>query len=1077
MKSAGTILAAALAVSVALGASPAAAAEPETPARRPAPAGRTAVTLLTGDTVTVSDAHGGRAIGGGLSIARGPGRDHVRFLVESRRGHTFVLPTDAQPLVASGRMDERLFDVTGLIAMGYDDRRRATLPLIVTGATATTGRSLPAVGGRAVTVPRNGTAWAALTIGDPRSRRTTGKVWLDGIRKPTLDRSTAQIGAPAAWQAGLTGAGVTVAVLDTGVDTTHPDLAGKVTTAVSFTDNPATTDEFGHGTHVASIIAGTGAASGGRFKGVAPDARIVSGKVCEPQGCTESAILAGMQWAAAEVRAPIVNLSLGGPDSVGVDPLEAAVNTLTAQYGTLFVIAAGNEGKDAPVASPASADAALAVGAVDRDGQLADFSQPGPRLGDHALKPDVTAPGVGIVAAKAAGTELGEPVGDAYVTLSGTSMATPHVAGAAVLLRQQHPAWGADFLKPALMGTARRNPAQTTFQQGAGLIDVAAAITQPVSADLPSLSFGEQRWPHTDDPVLTRTVTYRNAGPTAVTLPVSISGSGLFRAGATSVTVPASGTAGVTVTVDTRAPGADGTAEAWLVAGGVTTPMVVLKEAESYDLTLRHIDRDGSAASLYETAVVGARSDFYRRAYDASGTVTLRVPKGRYLMYSVVGTPYGDEFERHTALFTRPRLDLTRDTTITLDARTAGTFALSIPERSAELIQIDVSAYQDTDAGPVWLSLYGYAAKDVATRHLGAADPRFLASVTHIWARPDGEGWYNNSPYLYTLAEAREGRMFDGFTRTYRKRDLATVRNDLRAEPSGVATGRWIAPIFGDNDRALQLIMPVAPSGVRTDYVNGGPGLRWHSGVIYQAGAWDTTHEYRDGPHTWRPGRTYTDVWNAGPIGPAFPPRTSGEPWVRRTGDRLVAELPLFSDRAGHPGQTSLFESTRTALYRDGTLVDTWAGPNAGFDLPARPATYRLETRATRATSDLSTEISAAWTFRSAPSLKTRALPVTAVRFAPALDASDAARGGRAVIPVRLDRQPGSAGVARRVAVDVSYDDGRTWRAASTVGLDDHWVTTLRQPATGYVSLRAKVTDLDGSTTTQTIIRAYRLTR
>ncbi|MFG1610983.1 S8 family serine peptidase [Actinoplanes sp. NPDC049265] len=1059
MRSAGMFLAATVIASVALVGSPATAAggKPST------------VTLLTGDSVTVAQ-------GGQLTIARGRGRTSARFLVETRRGHTYVLPDDAQPLVASGRLDERLFDVTGLVAMGYDDAHRATLPLIVTGNVPTgglvAGRGLPAVDGRAVTARRDGSAWAALTAGNASSRRTPGKVWLDGLRKPSLDRSTAQIGAPAAWQAGLTGAGVTVAVLDTGVDAGHPDLAGKVATAVSFTDNPATTDEYGHGTHVASIIAGTGAASGGRYKGVAPDAVIASGKVCEPQGCTESAILAGMRWAAADLRAPIVNMSLGGPDSPGVDPLEAAVDTLTAEYGTLFVIAAGNDGNDAPVASPASADAALAVGAIDRDGALAGFSQTGPRLGDHALKPDVTAPGVDIVAARAAGTELGEPVGDAYITLSGTSMATPHVAGAAALLRQQHPGWGAGFLKPTLMGTARRNAALTTFEQGAGLIDVAAAIIQPVSADPPGLSFGEQRWPHGDDPVLTRTVTYRNSGATAVTLPVSIAGdASVFRAGTTSLTVPASGTASVTVTVDTRTAGRDGTLEARLVAGTVSTPMVVRKEVESYDLTLRHVDRNGSAASLYETAVVGAQSDYYARAYDESGTVTLRVPKGRYLMYSVVGTPYGEEFQRHTAMFTQPRLDLTRDTTITLDARTAGKFALNIPERDAELIQIDVSAYQDTDAGPVRLSLYGYAAPDVATRHLGATDSRFLATVTHIWAKPDGQGWYNNSPYLYTLAESRAGRMFDGFTRTYRKKDLATVRNDLRAEPSGLATDRWIAPIFGANDQSLQFIMPVAAPAVRTDYVNNGPGLRWHSGVTYQTGAWDTAHEYRDGPHTWRAGRTYTDVWNAGPIGPAFPPRTSGQPWVRRTGHRMVAELPLFSDRAGHAGQTSIFDTTRTALYRDGTLVDTWAGPSAGFDLADRPARYRLETRATRATAELSTEISAAWTFRSAPGPGTVALPVTAVRYAPALDAADAAPGGPAVVPVTLDR----AGRSPRLGVDVSYDDGRTWRAAPTIGAGDHWLVTLRQPGHGYVSLRARVTDRDDNTTTQTIIRAYKL--
>ncbi|GAB3858608.1 hypothetical protein GCM10029963_58560 [Micromonospora andamanensis] len=215
-----------------------------------------------------------------------------------------------------------------------------------------------------------------------------------------MEHSVPQIGAPAAHQAGFTGQGVRVAVLDTGVDAAHPDLTGRVAESRNFTEETNPGDIVGHGTHVASIIAGSGAASDGRNRGVAPDATVLSGKVCEEYGCTESAILAGMQWAATEVEADVVNLSLGGADTPEVDPLEEAVNTLTEQTGALFVISAGNAGRAGTVGSPASADAALAVGAVDRDDQLADFSSQGPRVGDDALKPEITAPGVDIVAAR-----------------------------------------------------------------------------------------------------------------------------------------------------------------------------------------------------------------------------------------------------------------------------------------------------------------------------------------------------------------------------------------------------------------------------------------------------------------------------------------------------------------------------------------------------------------------------------------------------------------------------------------------------------------------------------------------------
>ncbi|WP_461012903.1 S8 family serine peptidase [Streptosporangium sandarakinum] len=204
----------------------------------------------------------------------------------------------------------------------------------------------------------------------------------------------------------MTGAGVTVAVLDSGYDATHPDLKDVVTRSRNFSDEPDVTDGIGHGTHVASIVAGAGE----RYRGVAPGAKIALGKV-GGEYASESAILAGMEWAAAEVEAKIINMSIGGPDTPGIDPLEHAVNTLSARTGALFVIAAGNDGAPGSVSSPGSADAALTVGAVDGSDRMAEFSSRGPRLGDHAIKPEVTAPGVGIMAAAAQGTADGPYVG------------------------------------------------------------------------------------------------------------------------------------------------------------------------------------------------------------------------------------------------------------------------------------------------------------------------------------------------------------------------------------------------------------------------------------------------------------------------------------------------------------------------------------------------------------------------------------------------------------------------------------------------------------------------------------------
>jgi subtilisin family serine protease len=339
-----------------------------TPASTHRDATGTTLTLITGDRVVLD----GTAV---VSVEAGPGRGQVGFHAFHRDGRLHVVPRDAFPALANGKLDLRLFDVTGLVEAGYDDARRDTVPLIITGDRPRTAgvqvtRALPTVGAIAAnTAKSEATTTFHALVDDPGVK----KVWLDGIRKPSLDRSVAQIGAPTAWQAGYTGQGVKVAVLDSGVDQTHPDLAGQEVAERNFTDDPDNSDLIGHGTHVAATIA----SAGEKYRGVAPDAQILDGKVCSFD-CSESWILAGMQWA-VDQGADVVNVSLGGVDSPGLDPLEEAVNALSAQSGTLFVIAAGNSGRPGTVGSPGSADAALTVGAVDRQDGIADFGWRSPR--------------------------------------------------------------------------------------------------------------------------------------------------------------------------------------------------------------------------------------------------------------------------------------------------------------------------------------------------------------------------------------------------------------------------------------------------------------------------------------------------------------------------------------------------------------------------------------------------------------------------------------------------------------------------------------------------------------------------
>ncbi|WP_232234126.1 S8 family serine peptidase [Micromonospora chokoriensis] len=1054
------------------------------------------VTLLTGDRVTVTAT-------GAAAVRPGPGRSDLRFVTTRDSGQLTVLPQDAVPLVRSGRVDRRLFNVTGLIAAGYDDARRDNLPVLIAGEAGTRQRAatpsgltvtaqLPVIGGVAATADKKqATAvWAALTATSARVGTAGGadRIWLDGRRQVTLDHSVPQIGAPAAHQAGFTGQGVRVAVLDTGIDADHPDLAGRVAESHNFSEATNAGDTVGHGTHVASIIAGSGAASGGKYRGVAPDATLLNGKVCEDQGCSESAILAGMQWAAVDQHADVVNMSLGGADTPEVDPLEAAVESLTAQTGALFVISSGNYGADGSVSSPSTAEAALSVGAVDRDDALADFSSRGPRVGDGGLKPDITAPGVEIVAARGDGTLLGDPVGEKYVALSGTSMAAPHVTGAVALIAQQHAGWTANQLKATLMASAKPHPQQTSFQQGAGRVDVARAITQRVVSDPVSIAFGQPAWPHDDDTPITHKVGWRNDGPDPITLELTLdvtgpdgqpAPAGLFTLAASQVTVPAGGSAGTTVTADTRL-GTDGYWTGRIVARSGTTvavtPVAVNREVESYQVTVRHLDETGAPAADHITALVNLDTYSTFDLYDQDGTDDIRVPKGRYGLVSIVFSEDG------LAQLAQPELVVDANTAVTVDARKARPVRMAVPERSAVPALVDISAlFLGADGSSYGFGILAFDFTGLAIGQLGQAvsADQFVGTVASQWTHPE----VTNSPYLYALAETFPGRMPTGFDKTYRSRELASVTHQFRGGYPGLVSDRVVFPHLEPDLGGWAVNVPTTVPGQRVEHYNT-RGVRWSSelmfGVLTEEGWLDGKAVLIGEPKAYRAGRHTRESWNSAPYGPSFPaPRWPGQ-GVTRVGDDIQVDVPLYGDAAGHAG-ASIVDAARTALYRDGKLVDESPEPGFGqFTVPPGNANYRLEVSAKRSFTDLSTEVGTAWTFRSrhVGGDDYRPLPVSAIRFTPPLNGDNSAAAGRSlVIPVQVQRQPGAAGSrVTKLTVDVSYDGGRSWHPAKVRHGGHGWTATVRHPAgSGYASLRATARDAAGNTVTQRIIQAYRL--
>jgi len=311
----------------------------------------------------------------------------------------------------------------------------------------------------------------------------------------TLDSANRDFGtAGARTDYGLTGNGVGICILDTGVDPNHEQLDGGKIAAFEDLIGTRTTpyDDHGHGTHVGSIAAGdgVGGTNASRYKGVAPGAKIYAGKVLNSAGSgTADQIIAGVDWCAGLSEVDIISMSLGSAGSSdGGDSISQAVNSAVAS-GKVAVVAAGNSGSStSTVGSPAAASGAITVGAVaewssvagdanNSDGiYLASFSSRGPTA-DGRTKPDIVAPGVSITAAKFNSTTD-------YVTYSGTSMATPFVAGTVALALEAYSANpGPVMVKTAIMDTAVDcGPPGADIDWGAGLIDGYAFISDAKGA-------------------------------------------------------------------------------------------------------------------------------------------------------------------------------------------------------------------------------------------------------------------------------------------------------------------------------------------------------------------------------------------------------------------------------------------------------------------------------------------------------------------------------------------------------------------------------------------------------------------
>ncbi|MFD4376167.1 serine protease [Streptomyces sp. NPDC058486] len=506
-----------------------------------------------------------------------------------------------------------------------------------------------------------------------------------------------------------------------------------------------------------------------------------------------------------------------------------------------------------------------------------------------------------------------------------------------------------------------------------------------------------------------------------------------------------------------------------LTATAFTAPPTALAStttihAQTVTLTIRHLDRAGAPASAYTTHVTGVSGPgaaVEESPHDPSGTVTLRLPKGRYLLDSnVEGASEG----AGTDWIVQPRLDLDHDTTVTVDARTTAPVDVRPPEAAARprhaLSYVEVSHGGATRSANLISSAAG-----LRVAHLGpAAEPGSVkAWVDSFWS---GERADYGLGYRFA-----SDRALTGLVRKPAPADLATLK--VRAADRDGTGGNGVVALQPAEGTSAGLTTQVARPGAATFLVTPERG-RWELAYTTPGTPGTPPNRYEERGVPARAGATTTHTFDNGVLGPAVDRGPSTPPAGVRDGDRLALDLPLLADGDGHAPTAPSFRSAATTLHRDGVLVGTHRGdPGRGsFTLTAPDrARYRLTATALHGTGTRAGRTTAVWTFASAATTTPTALPLSVVRFTPPLDLDGTAPAGTELrVPVTVQGPAADKG-PRSLRVRVSTDGGTTWTDAPVVAGS----VVVRNPAAGgTVSFRATLTDAEGNTLDQTLGNAYR---
>jgi subtilisin family serine protease len=1081
------------------------------------------VTLITGDVVVATIFPDGRK-----SFAVEPADPTEQFASFTQGNDTYIIPSSAR----LDKLDMNLFDVDYLLREKYYEL--PYLPLLVT---STSRRAI-----QSLVTDQSLRTWITHTFGilpafaakpkasDVKSayeslvdRPETAKIWLDKVNHVTLNESVPLIGAPSVWSMGYDGTGVRIAILDTGIDATHPDVSGKIVNAVDMTDDGTTDDLYGHGTHVAIIAAGTGTASAGKFKGVAPGASLMNIKVLNRYGYGyDSWIISGIQHA-TDSAANIISMSLGGSPTDGSDPLSQAVDAAVAK-GVVVAVAAGNSGDYLTVGTPGAARQAITVGASDKLDTLAYFSSRGPTV-DFRVKPDVLAPGVNIISGHAAKcipssvcSYIPNPPGQPssgppnyppyYTSLSGTSMATPHVSGLIALVKQRNPSWTPAFIKDALINTALQLDGYNVYEQGGGRIQAPDAVQTTMLMDPGSYSFGVLSSPPTASAYSdfamynfgdsTITVSF---SVTLVDLQTEISYPSAVTLNATSVDIPAGSSEGIRLMVDlVSLPTSLYSGLVYATKAGRTTIHSIFGFAKLRPVTVTKLNRQRTAASDYIYAwKTDASSWFnlmlnYRSGLaDTGGHATFFLGDGIYTFASF------DSDE--TGMTIAENVEVSSQVDLKLDERNnmGISFDPAIPDQKIFQVRFRLSFEIPIPGGtPYGTNTHFIDFLYVSNRYPSSSDMFVGATSAHALfnyqyfpgsaynpADPDfiaATSWGDLQYHIHGISVpivwvADYSRIVEKSTQYSVKLNPSSRTLNTMLWPYNKA---WFdsqrnlgRPFWMDVQWNYYTFLPQ----VRTEFLS--PDTYYSELVTLQPppGVWVWLesplpvtvyglYEVRETwpGRVWEPGELFAETWNG----------------IFSSQLNLVVRSPYSADMIGSTFMDSYLHAFgdnagevtgKLTVRKEGWLFSTDLYPVFQYSVPIDGfGTYVVNIHGTQGCEPLSTETDANYTL----SIQSDGLllpPLIEFRSSQ-LDLYNTATGSPVQIDVRVDT-PSS--IVTDVTLKYSMDDGGSWIPVNVKATPDpkQFSADIAVSTSGYVSLWATARDGNGNMVSQIVKKAF----